>query len=56
MKKAKFHVSTYNTKETVTMNKVPWILEHPFFKPTTTLGILCAECFLTGIIFAKIFC
>ena len=38
------------------MNKVPWILEHPFFKPTTTLGILCVECFLTGIIFAKIFC
>ena len=37
------------------MNKVPWILGHPFFKPTTTLGILCAECFLTGIIFAKIF-
>ena len=38
------------------MNKVPWILEHPFFKPTTTLGILCAEFFMLGMIAAKAFC
>lgn len=37
------------------MNEVPWILQHPFYKPTTMLGILCAEMFFSGVIIASVF-
>ena len=35
--------------------KIQWILEHPFYRPETVLGILCAEFFLGGFIIAKLF-
>ena len=34
--------------------KCPSILEHPFYKPSTVLCILVAECFLLGTIAGKV--